>query len=133
MTWKPEKPGQIFNLKPLNMKKTLAVLSTILIATGLKAQNSPAVKKETLPQGINTQDSVGIRYDTSKLTNRNDKITARFDKLTNSSLKNTNRPDKITKVIKGDEPLPDSVTKAIKITNNAQQLKKTQNNKPFKF
>lgn len=117
------------------MKKTLAVLSTILMATGLKAQNSPAVKKETLPQSINTQDSVGIRYDTSKLTNRNDKITARFDKLTNSTIKKTNSPDKPTKIFKGDQLVADTATKDIKITNNAQPLKKsqTQQNRPTKY
>lgn len=117
------------------MKKTLAVLSTILIAAGLKAQNNPAVKKETLPQGINTQDSVGIVNDTIKLTNRNDKITTRFDKLTVPTVKNTTLPDKLTKVIKGDQSMPDTVSKAIKITNNTRQLKKTQNtnSKPVKF
>jgi len=117
------------------MKRTFAILSTLLMAMGLKAQNSPVVKKETLPQGVKTQNTVGVVPDTSKLTNRNDKITTRFDKLTDTHIKNTGRPDKITKVIKGDQTVPDTVTKAIKVTGNGQQLKNTQieKSKPFKY
>ena len=111
------------------------MLSTILIAAGLKAQNTPVVKKETMPQGIKTINSSGIVADTAKLTNQKNKITTRFDKLTNSTIKNTDRPDKQTPVFKGGQTLPDTVSKAIKITNSAQQLKNTQieKSKPFKY
>ena len=46
-----EKNGQIFKLKNnRNMKKTLALFSSLLILAGLKAQTTPApaVKKETV-------------------------------------------------------------------------------------
>lgn len=118
------------------MKKTIAILSSILIAAGLKAQTIPAVRKETSPQDKINQNTVLNVSDSSKLTNRTDKITMKFGKLTNSNIKQTGKPDKITnQAIKGDLAVGDSAGKAIKITNNAQNLKitKAQKETPLKY
>ncbi len=81
------------------MKKTLTVLSSILIAAGLKAQTVPQVKKETTQPSVNTPVPVtgtgnNVIKNDIKLTHEGIKQTGNnTHKITNTTIKQTGNPN----------------------------------------
>lgn len=124
------------------MKKTFAILGSILIAVGLKAQTIPTVRKETAPPVKKEQtpasDTAIVKGD-NNATDTHIKNTTGTIKETNSRFKKTNTTIKQTGntlklknelQLKEFKETNDTTSKAIKITGakamkDVPALKKT--------
>lgn len=111
------------------MKKTFAIIGSLLIAAGLKAQTVPVVRKETAPPVTNEQTPASgttlVKGD-KNATDTHIKNTTGTIKATNSRFKKTGNTVKLKNELqlKGFKETSDSTSKAIKITG-AQGMKET--------
>jgi len=111
------------------MKKTFAILGSLLIAAGLKAQTVPAVRKETTPPVTNEQTPVGgaaiVKGDKNAIDTHIKNTTGTI-KETNSRFKKTGNTVKLKNdpQLKDFKEANDTASKAIKITG-VQGMKET--------